>query len=278
MTLALPRGLGYKPGKPDPRDRAMATRLKDAPIAANTDLWPLVGDVLDQGQLGSCTANGWAKLLQMDLRRQGVVDPPLPARLPIYYLEREIEGSINDDAGAEIRDGGKATARWGFASEALCPYSDVSDGPDAPFRLPPPWPWFRAAADLRDAAGAAHEYEAITVAGPDRLTQIRQALTAGHAVVFGTQVSNDFCRGILDPVAEPPPDASAWAGGHCLLAIGHDDTGRFKILNSWSADFGQGGWCWFSSEYMAASFTGDLWIAQVVPRYLDAARRAGVLS
>lgn len=279
-----PRGLGYKPGKPDPRDRRAMARLGGQDIATQVDLDALVGAVIDQGQLSSCTANGWAETIVADLRRQGVVDPLLPSRLGIYYLERAIEGTVDTDAGAEVRSGGKATAKWGFAPEDDWPYSDQSvDTPlvKAPFKMSPPWTFFRDAIDLRDAAGPAHEYEAIVEVGGDRITAVRKALSAGHVVVFGTMVSEDFCRGVLDPVAEKPPLDKPLAGGHCMVLTGYDTQQRFRVRNSWGEEFGERGSVWFSADYVAASFTGDLWITRVVPKYIEAmqalrARRAVV--
>jgi C1A family cysteine protease len=66
--------------------------------------------VYDQGQLGSCTGNGIAGAIEFDQRKQGTREFT-PSRLFIYYNERVIEGTVTQDAGAQIRDGIKAVAR-----------------------------------------------------------------------------------------------------------------------------------------------------------------------
>ena len=48
-----------------------------------------------------------------------------PSRLFIYYNERVIEGTVSQDAGAQIRDGIKSVAKLGAPPESDWPY-DIS--------------------------------------------------------------------------------------------------------------------------------------------------------
>ena len=72
--------------------------------------------VYDQGQLGSCTANAIGAALQFDQKKQGKTDF-IPSRLFIYYNERLIEGSVDSDSGAQIRDGVKSVVKQGACKE-----------------------------------------------------------------------------------------------------------------------------------------------------------------
>jgi C1A family cysteine protease len=45
-----------------------------------------------------------------------------PSRLFIYYNERAMEGTIDSDSGAMIRDGVKSVAKQGACDEASWPY------------------------------------------------------------------------------------------------------------------------------------------------------------
>ncbi len=79
------------------------------------DLRPECPSVYDQGQLGSCTGNGIAGAIEFDQKKQGTAEYT-PSRLFIYYNERVIEGTVNQDAGAQIRDGIKAVVKLGAPS------------------------------------------------------------------------------------------------------------------------------------------------------------------
>jgi len=71
--------------------------------------------VYDQGQLGSCTANAIGAAFEYEQLKQKQKDF-MPSRLFIYYNERAIEGTIDTDSGAMIRDGIKSVAKLG-----VCP-------------------------------------------------------------------------------------------------------------------------------------------------------------
>src|ERR1700683_3381323 len=81
--------LGSLPTKVDMRDRCPA--------------------VYDQGQLGSCTANAIGGAIEFDLIKEKA-PVFVPSRLFIYYNERVIEGTVDSDSGAQIRDGIKSVA------------------------------------------------------------------------------------------------------------------------------------------------------------------------
>ena len=116
------RVYGWRPDKPDFRDKVCGLRLKKGAMK-NVDL-RLTGylpPVYDQGQLGSCTGNAIAGAIEYCLRAQKKHDY-VPSRLFIYYNERVIENTVNNDAGAEIRDGIHSVATTGVCDEALWPY------------------------------------------------------------------------------------------------------------------------------------------------------------
>ena len=105
---------GWIPDLPDRRDRlfaAPAETLRALPPRA--DLRPECPPVYDQGALGSCTAQAIAAALQFDQLKQAQRDAFTPSRLFIYYNERAIEGTTEEDAGAMLRDGIKSVARQG---------------------------------------------------------------------------------------------------------------------------------------------------------------------
>ena len=86
--------------------------------------------VYDQGQLGSCTANAIGAAFEFDQVKEGYKDF-MPSRLFIYYNERAMEGTIDTDSGAMIRDGMKSVAKVGVCAEDTWAY-DISKFTEKP--------------------------------------------------------------------------------------------------------------------------------------------------
>ena len=100
---------GWVPDLPDQRDKLyQAPARMVAALPKSVDLRPGCPEVYDQGQLGSCTANAIGAALQFDQIKQKQADVFAPSRLFIYYNERVIENTVDEDSGAMIRDGIKA--------------------------------------------------------------------------------------------------------------------------------------------------------------------------
>src|SRR5919199_2009735 len=122
---------GWTPDLPDGRDLVFA-----APPAIVTalpvqvDLRPKCPPVYDQGQLGSCTANAIGAAYEFDVMKQGMPDFR-PSRLFVYYNERVMEGTVDSDSGAMIRDGVKSIAAQGVCPENEWPY-DIAKFTDRP--------------------------------------------------------------------------------------------------------------------------------------------------
>ena len=89
-------------GKPDSRDFKFSLQLRlsakqNLPISldfrvTNTKFVP---SVLDQGSLGSCTANACSNALRFLLRKEKLKDWQ-PSRLYIYWYSRFLENSVNE--------------------------------------------------------------------------------------------------------------------------------------------------------------------------------------
>jgi C1A family cysteine protease len=124
------RGLGWRRDKLDKRDHLFTYQVPDK-VAVKIPSRKVLPElpIWDQGQLGSCTANGVNFIIQYDLicrrKKPKLKETDILSRLMTYYGERWLEGSINDDAGAEVRDGIKFMAKYGACLE---------DGPNS-------WPY-----------------------------------------------------------------------------------------------------------------------------------------
>src|SRR5436305_476091 len=104
---------GWVPQLPDMRDASLSipatTTLPDkADLSVSADMPP----VYNQGQLNSCTGNALAAAVDFDIHLQTQAFLT-PSRLWIWYQERVIEGTADQNVGAQIRDGAKVVAKLG---------------------------------------------------------------------------------------------------------------------------------------------------------------------
>ena len=84
------------------------------------DLRSHCSPIENQGTLGSCTGQSIAGAIELLNKRNG--KPTDVSRLFIYYYERLLMGPVNYDSGAYIRDGIKATNKYGASLESHWPY------------------------------------------------------------------------------------------------------------------------------------------------------------
>jgi hypothetical protein len=123
--------LGWIPDLPDHRDQlysAPVTALQSLPSRVN--LTPHCPPVYDQGQLGSCTANSIGAAVEFEQMKQKLASVFVPSRLFIYFNERSMEGTVDSDSGAQIRDGIKSVAKQGVCPEKYGRTSSRNSGPD----------------------------------------------------------------------------------------------------------------------------------------------------
>jgi len=245
---------GWIPDLPDHRDRMFAAAPSTiGALPPRVDLRPSCPPVYDQGSLGSCTANAVAGALQFDEIKQQEADAFTPSRLFIYYNERVIEGTVDEDAGAMLRDGIKSVARQGAPHETLWPYL-VSK-----FRTRP------SAAAYKDAAGhQALLYQRV----PRTIDQFKGCLADGYPFVFGFSVYESFeSAAVARSGAVPMPrPREVLLGGHAVLAVGYDDaSGRFLVRNSWGTGWGQAGYCTMPYAYLLdGGLSDDFWTVRLV--------------
>jgi C1A family cysteine protease len=120
IRRASPHGAyGWVHDLPDARDFTYSAPLFHYPhgLPPLVDLRSECPPIYDQGQLGSCTANGIAAAIEFDQHKKDRKEF-VPSRLFIYYNERAIEGTVSQDSGAQIRDGIKSVATLGAPPES----------------------------------------------------------------------------------------------------------------------------------------------------------------
>src|ERR1700676_4489205 len=80
-----------------------------------------MGIVLNQLNLGSCTAHGYAAWVMAILKKAGLPVFVI-SRLFQYYMERFKEGTVLTDSGAIVRDAFLVGATYGVVDESEWPY------------------------------------------------------------------------------------------------------------------------------------------------------------
>lgn len=207
----------------------------------------------NQGNLGSCTANAIGAALQFNQKKQGAKDF-VPSRLFIYYNERDLEGTVASDAGAEIRDGIKSVANVGAPPEALWPYSDKIPGP---FTKKPPAKAYTAGLDHQAVSYA-------RVAQTAR--QLKNCLAEGFPVVMGMAVPASFDTVTRKGDMVMPTPNERVLGGHAVLIVGYNSTKRtYTVRNSWGTGWGDKGYFHAPEAFIEdPNWCSDFWTIRSV--------------
>lgn len=210
--------------------------------------------IMDQGDLGSCTANAITGVLRWHvIKAGGKADAPL-SRLQLYYDERVIEKSISEDAGAELRDGIKVARDVGVMLESDWPYDPSR------FKVKPP-----DLARTRSWLFGSLKYERV----PVNVRAVKQALAGGFPVVIGISLFESFESEAVEKtgiVPMPNIETENMAGGHAMYVAGYGQrAGHFTVVNSWSNQWGDKGMCFIPDAYIGSpKFGSDYWVIRSV--------------
>lgn len=246
----MKRKYNLKPDPIDLRDHIFKATLIVHPtqLPAEVDLRPQMSPIVDQGELGSCTANAIVSgLREFLMLKAGVTLTPL-SRLYLYWHERFIEGDVNEDAGAIIRDGMNVLASMGACPEVDFPYvvtkftskpSDQAEKDAAAFKIT--------------------SYHRIY-----DLNSMKACLAEGFPVVIGMQVyasfeSDDVANHGMVPL---PKFGEETLGGHAMCVVGYKYIGRDEYLivrNSWGTSWGDKGYCYIPSSFVTRNYINDMW-------------------
>ena len=244
---------GWKKDLPDFRDHIFQAAPIQAALPSKIDLRQYCPPVYDQGNLGSCTAQAIAALVQIDEIKLNRPDKATPSRLYIYYNERLIEGTVSSDSGATLRDGIKTLNSQGFCDESLWPYVEKK------FTTKPSTKCYTAA-----KTHLVQKYQAV----PQNLNSVKAVLAQGFPIVFGMTVYDSFES---DQVAATgivplPTHSESMLGGHAMCIVGYDDAKHwFIVRNSWSADWGSKGYCFIPYSYLLdQNLASDFWTVTFV--------------
>ena len=256
MSEKIVRKYGWKKDKVDIRDFKYAAPPQHIDnLPPSVDLRPNMPPIYDQKQLSSCTANAICAAVQFDKKKQGLPDADqFPSRLFVYYNERDIEGSVNEDGGASIRDGIKSIASQGVCSEGIWPYLEENV-----FTKPTDEAYNVAKTHL------AVQYHSVN----QDLNQLKACLTEGYPIVCGIMLYSQFesQEAAKNGIITMPQNGDQCLGGHAVQICGYnDDTQQFTMRNSWGPDWGgNGGYFFIPYQYITnPQLSCDFWTVRLV--------------
>lgn len=241
------RKYGWRQDKLDVRDKLYRkiSKPRMEPLPEVIDLRSGCSPVEDQLSLGACTAHALVGALEYLELKAG---QPLTnlSRLFLYYQERAFEGDVNEDGGAQLRDGVKVLNQSGVCSESDWPYETV---------------WFKNKPTQNAYTDALNHritsYHRL-LSHYDRL----DCLASGFPFVFGFTVFSSFESEEVAKtgIVPMPVHGEEELGGHAVLAVGYDQiTKQFLVRNSWGPGWGLSGYFEMPFEYLEM-YSDDFWV------------------
>jgi len=241
---------GWKPDPRDHRDKVMRfSAVNLASLPPKVDLRPSCSLVENQSTLGSCTANAAVGALEYLDIVDGAMDGDIEnySRLFVYYNTREIQGTLDQDSGASLRDTIKALAAFGACDERIWPY-------DIPkFKIRPGESCYEDGAKRK--ISEYHRLESF----PDCLA----CLADGFPFVFGFITYDNFNSEQVEKTGALtlPEPTNISLGGHAVCAVGYDmESKTVLVRNSWGDHWGMGGYFTMPFAYISnPQLAQDFW-------------------
>lgn len=249
----------------------LAMGTEKVALPASVDLRDKFTPIMDQGYLGSCTANAGAGMVQY-FQKKAFGSYTEMSRRFIYKVTRNLL-HWRGDTGATLRSTMGALTLFGAPPDDYWPY----DG--SPADQPPGNTFDEEPTAFCYSFG--QSYQAIkyvrldqpSLSAAELLNAVKTYVKNGLPSMFGFTCYESLYQSKTNGGNIPFPCATeSIVGGHAIVIAGYDDkhattnttcghktTGAFLIRNSWGTDWGEEGYGWFPYEYVLKGVALDFW-------------------
>jgi len=243
-------GFGWKPSLP----KLGMPQYVPSPgitVQPSVDLRPKCPPIYDQGTIGSCTSASVSGLAQFLMMKEGHASF-IPSILAIYYWERVIEGTVDQDSGASIADSLQVVSHTGCPNSALWWY-DVSK-----FKIKP---------NQKVVADAAlHKVSNYMQINNSNLNIMQNCLSNGYPITIGFTVYSSFESATVarTGIVPMPRRGEQILGGHACCIVGYNNAKNwFIVRNSWGVKWADKGYFYMPYAYFTnPNLASDAWTAQ----------------
>ncbi|HXF90501.1 MAG TPA: C1 family peptidase [Candidatus Nitrosotenuis sp.] len=192
----------------------------------------------NQEQLGSCTGESLTQSMEMQLIESQY--RPLSV-LFVYWNERNVEGTVNEDSGASLSDGIEVVNKYGACADALWPYTNYKT---TYTEKPTP----ECYQDALKSVVLTYSHV------PHTLDDLKGVLAQKIPVVSGIVVKESFESesATKTGIIPMPKRFEKTLGGHAITLVGYDDAKQLiTFCNSWGADWGDKGLGYLPYDYFS---------------------------
>jgi C1A family cysteine protease len=251
---------GWRPSPPDPRN--YITEIPEATPPKEYDPRGETLPILDQAELGACTANATMRAIRYAFLIAGA-DPGDLSRLWAYAQTRFMEGGwkqFAEDSGAFGRDDFKVARKLGLLLEDVWPYDDYKSTFDDE-------ELFKG---LKKTIPVGARYFIDTYSHPSPTPAAFEAVLSSKKMVpFGFPVYESFESAAVAKtgIVPVPGPREQLLGGHEIAAEGYvyiSGKRYWLCPNNWSEDWGDKGYCYFPDELLFGHGASDWRVVDAV--------------
>lgn len=254
-TTNIPYIMGCLPDPPDSRDHQISSVLKSPIRSGHVDYSNEMSPVKDQKSKGSCVGMAVAAMLEWQQQQEYLREKASGSEYTrnkehynlseqwIYHKAKEIDRFPEDNSGTTIRAAMKVVNKQGVPPEKGWEYSDSSIGE------PESWTGL-----------IAHWNKSKRYYRIDTIEEMKKTLNNVGPFVMGVMVFEEMYNTSNGHVSYPSNPNRSYGGHAICLTSYNDSTNEFKFKNSWSTNWGYGGYGWLPYDYVK-DFCMSAWVS-----------------